>query len=216
MSDTDSFIDEVTEEVRRERLWRLVRRYGWIAVLVVVGIVSTAAVFEWRKAQEQAAAQALGDQLFAALARENPLSRANALASVDATGQGAAITLLLEAGVLAGVDTDRAGEALEAVAADETLPALYRDLAVLKLVVLPDYPLLSDAKIARLAPLTEPGRPLRLLALEHTAVLQLDRGEVEAARATLQQVAEDAAAPATQRQRAQQLLVILGTPEDGS
>ena len=36
MSDTDSFIEEVTEEVRRDRLYGLLRRYGWIAALVII------------------------------------------------------------------------------------------------------------------------------------------------------------------------------------
>ena len=31
MSDTDSFIDEVTEEVRRDALFAQFRRYGWHA-----------------------------------------------------------------------------------------------------------------------------------------------------------------------------------------
>ena len=33
MSNPDSFIDEVTEEVRRDRLFAVFRKYGWIGVL---------------------------------------------------------------------------------------------------------------------------------------------------------------------------------------
>ena len=51
MSESESFINEVTEEVRRDRLFRLARRYGWIAVVAVLVIVGAAAVNEWRKAQ---------------------------------------------------------------------------------------------------------------------------------------------------------------------
>ena len=36
MSDTDSFIDEVTEEVKRDRLFAMMKRYGWIAVVIVL------------------------------------------------------------------------------------------------------------------------------------------------------------------------------------
>ena len=36
MSDTDSFIDEVNEEVRRDRFYFMLKRYGWIAVLAVI------------------------------------------------------------------------------------------------------------------------------------------------------------------------------------
>ena len=39
MSETDSFIDEVNEEVRRDRLYAALRRYGWIAIVAVLAIV---------------------------------------------------------------------------------------------------------------------------------------------------------------------------------
>ena len=35
LSNHDSFIDEVTEEVRRDRLFAAFRKYGWIGVLLV-------------------------------------------------------------------------------------------------------------------------------------------------------------------------------------
>ena len=38
MSDTDSFIEEVTEEVRRDRLYKFLRKYAWVGILAVVTI----------------------------------------------------------------------------------------------------------------------------------------------------------------------------------
>ena len=46
MSDSDSFINEVSEELRRDRLFALMRRWGWLAGLVVLAIVGAAAWFE--------------------------------------------------------------------------------------------------------------------------------------------------------------------------
>ena len=43
MSETDSFIDEVTEEVRRDKLFALFRKYGWIGIAAVLLIVGGAA-----------------------------------------------------------------------------------------------------------------------------------------------------------------------------
>jgi len=63
LSQSDSFIEEVTEEVRRERLFALARRYGWIVVLALVLVIGGAAALEWRKAQARAAAQVLGDRI---------------------------------------------------------------------------------------------------------------------------------------------------------
>ena len=43
MSDTDSFIDEVSEEVRRDKLFGYIRKYGWIAItsVLLLGYVFT-------------------------------------------------------------------------------------------------------------------------------------------------------------------------------
>jgi hypothetical protein len=89
LSETDSFIEEVTEEVRRDKLFALMRKYGWIAILAVLLIVGGAAYNEWRKASEAAAAQALGDSLIAALEIEDATARAAALAKITAESEGA-------------------------------------------------------------------------------------------------------------------------------
>ncbi|WP_159075214.1 hypothetical protein [Celeribacter baekdonensis] len=39
MSQTDSFIDEVTEEVRRDKFYAFLRRFGWIGILAVCVLV---------------------------------------------------------------------------------------------------------------------------------------------------------------------------------
>ena len=86
MSNPDSFIDEVTEEVRRDRLFRAFRRYGWIGVVLVAAIVGGAAFNEWQKASRTATAQALGDGLTAALAAGTPEARAAALDGLKVQG----------------------------------------------------------------------------------------------------------------------------------
>ena len=50
MSNPASFIDEVTEEVRRDRLFAAFRKYGWIGLLLVILVVGGAAYNEWSKA----------------------------------------------------------------------------------------------------------------------------------------------------------------------
>ena len=63
VSDTDSFINEVTEEVRRDQLYGYLRKYGWIAAVAVVAIVGTAAYVEYSKATAAAEAQDGGRRL---------------------------------------------------------------------------------------------------------------------------------------------------------
>ncbi len=66
MSDQDSFIAEVTEEVRKDKFYNFLRRWGWLIGLALLAIVGGAAFNEWRKAQARANAQETGDALRAA------------------------------------------------------------------------------------------------------------------------------------------------------
>ncbi|MEP1697339.1 MAG: hypothetical protein ABJJ69_12435, partial [Paracoccaceae bacterium] len=108
MANEDSFINEVSEEVRRDKLYGFMRRYGWIAIAAVVLIVGGAAAFEWQKAKARSAAQAKGDALVAALSEESPEARSAALNEVpvnDTPGGRAVLALLQAAGAVEAADT---------------------------------------------------------------------------------------------------------------
>ena len=209
MSNPESFIDEVTEEVRRDRLFAAFRKYGWIGVVLVVLTVGGAAYSEWQKATQRAEAQAFGDAVLAALEAETPEARAAALTAVAATGERAGILQLLLASDPA---EDRAGAlaALEKVAADEALPVAYRDLAVLRRVILAGAEMPAADRRAALDPIAAPGRPYRPLALEQMAYLLVEAGDSAAAITALQALSQDQEAPTGLRQRAAQMIVALG------
>ena len=211
VSNNDSFIEEVTEEVRREKLYGYLRRYGWIAVVCVLLLVGGAAWNEYRNAQARNAAQALGDALVDALNEDAPEARAAALAEVQAEGASAAVTLLLRAATQqeAG-DAAGAAATLNALAVDPDAPEMYRDLAAFKAAILPTDDV--EARMAALDALSLPGQPFRLLALEQKAYLTLEGGDVEAAIAIMRQVEEDAAVTRGLRERVQTLMVALGEP----
>ncbi|WP_439508580.1 tetratricopeptide repeat protein [Yoonia sp.] len=215
MSNPDSFIDEVTEEMRRDKLFGYLRRYGWIAVLVVLGIVGGTAWNEYRSAQDRAAAQAAGDALLAALAENDEAARATAMAAVSAAGNAAVITALLTASTQqqAG-QAEAAAASLGALAADPATPAIYRDLAAIKAAMLPVGEM--PARLAALEVLAQPGQPFRLLALEQMAYLTLETGDQTGAVAILRQIAEDAAVTRGLSDRVQTLLIALGEDATGA
>ena len=80
LGQSDSFINEVSEEVRRDRLFGFFRRYGWLVGLVLILVVGGAAALEWRKASGRASAEAAGDALRAAYLETDPARRAAAWA----------------------------------------------------------------------------------------------------------------------------------------
>ena len=67
VSDTDSFIEEVSEEVRRDRLYKFLRKYAWVGILAVVTIVGGTAYLEFQKAQARTEAEELAPLLLTRL-----------------------------------------------------------------------------------------------------------------------------------------------------
>ena len=218
MSDTDSFIEEVTEEVRRDRLFLMLKRYGWIGGLAVVVIVGGAAYREYSKAQELAAAQALGDGMIAALAADEPADRAEALAQVAAGSEtGAAVAKMMRAGALAEAeDAEAAVAVLSEVATDGELPLVYRHIASFKALALQAETLSLEERRLQYEALAQPGAPLSLLASEQLALLDIEAGETEAAIVRLQAITTDATVSRDLQDRATQVIVALGGKPDAA
>lgn len=209
MSNPESFIDEVTEEVRRDKLFAMFRKYGWIGVVLVLAVVGGAAWTEWQRASAAARAQAFGDALLTALEGDTPEARSAALAAVPADGEQVALRDLMLASDPAR-DRAAALAALDKVANDASLPQVWRDLAVLRRSVLQgaDIPL-ADRRAA-LEPLAQPGRVFRVMASEQLAYLLIEEGQTDAAIASLRALVSDAEAPGGLRNRASQMIVALG------
>ncbi len=217
MSQSDSFIDEVTEEVRRDRLYRTFKRYGWIGIVAVLLLVGGAAFNEWRKAQVRAEAEALGDAIIVALGEEDRAARNAALEAIEPqTGGARAIVGLLAAGESGTEAAPESAERLLALADSPDVPQVYRQIAVLKAVALPDAGLSPEDKRTRLEGLAAAPGIVRLLAEEQLALVDIEQGERERALERLGEIADSAEATAGLRQRAAQLIVALdGDIEEG-
>ena len=211
MSDTDSFINEVNEEVRRDKQFRLMKKYGWVAVLLVILLVGGAAFNEWRKSSARTAAQVLGDQILAALQIDDRAGRSVALHALSAQGeQGALVALLASGESVDGGDEDSALKSLQALADDTDLALTYRHLAELKLILLQADTLTPSERIASLEPLAIAGAPFRLLAEEQMAMAQVEAGDTSAALDRLRDILADRDVTAGLRRRVSQLIVALG------
>jgi len=211
VSDTDSFIDEVSEEVRRDRLFKLMKRYGWIGIALVLLLVGGAAFNEWRQATARTAAENLGDQLLSALKNDASSDRIAALNDVNVSGDAAAMVALLKSAEALSSDApDEATAQLKSIATDETAPVVYRHLAELKLILIEGDSISPQDRIARLEALTTAGAPYRLLATEQIAVAEIEMGESDKALDRLAEILADGEVTAGLRRRVSQLIVALG------
>lgn len=213
VSDTDSFIDEVSEEVRRDKLYGMFRKYGWIAITAVILIVGGASWNEYNKAQTRAAAQATGDALLNALDQDEAENRADALQSAALEVSEAEVVrqfLLSSEQARAGETATAADSLTSFVNANPEASQIYKDIAELKALVLGAETMEAGERRSRLEALAQPGAPLALIASEQIAVLDVSEGDSAAAIGRLQSIILDAEATAGLRQRASQLIVALG------
>lgn len=211
MSETDSFIAEVTEDVRRDRLFRFFRRYGWIPALAIVAIVSGTAYNEWAKTLAETEAQNRGDRLLTALEIEDAEARRKEFSSLSfADSENVAVAFLV-----AGMETDQSVELLEKISKDPNQSEYFRELARLKLTMIPGA-VSSDEAVIILTTLSEPGRRYRAPAMELLIAVELQRGNKAEALALLQAHIQDAETSRAQMQRMAELIVALGeTPNLG-
>ncbi|MCV2881540.1 hypothetical protein [Actibacterium sp. XHP0104] len=207
MHHPDSFIDEVTEEVRRDKLFATFRKYGWIGLVAVVAIVGGASWIEYQKASDRAAAQDLGDTLVAAMAQDDAAARVAALDGAGAAGDAGAIAALLAAGESDGAE---AAARYQAVAENMALPDSYRQLATIRMVVAQGADAPAATRRAALEPLAAPGQPFRPIVLEQLALIATEEGDTDTAIAHLREAIAASDATAGLRQRASQLIVALG------
>ena len=223
MSETDSFIEEVTEEVRRDRMFALLKRYGWVLVLLIVLIVGGTAWQAWTKQQASDEAKALGDGILSAMDAEEARARAAGLETVRAEHPGADATrrFLQASALLEAGEAERARETLQSIENNAEVPMIYRQIASFKALSASKDSLGVDERRAGFEALAQPGNLLRLLAEEQIGLIEIETGETAAAIDRFQAILNDAETTAGLQQRAAQVIVALGgepelnTPEQG-
>lgn len=208
MSESDSFIQEVTEEVRQDRMFALWKKWGPLAIAGIALIVGAAALWSWMIAQERAEAEARGG----AFIQAEPTELDQQLALPDQVDGPAQLIAEMSAAAALAADGQgaAAGERYRAIAGRAGITPEYADLALLQAIRAEAANGEAGALIAELDPLAADGAPYRLLATELRAILNLKRGETGAAHADLQAILDDPGATDGLRLRANEMLSISG------
>lgn len=208
MSENDSFIDEVSEEVRRDKLFGFFKKYLWVFIAIVVFIVGGAAVNEYLKAKKEADAQAVGEALLAAQSAND----AGAFGAIAEDGGSAAVLARLDQAAVLAFEGQAGAAAtiLDEIATDSDVLPVYRDLALLKSVMINGENMSAADLDSAFGGLTAIGAPFRLLAIEQRAIVNLRNGDTAAALTDLSEILIDSNATQDLRNRAQELTISLG------
>lgn len=213
---------EVDEELQRDKLLALWKRWGGLAtgaVLVLVVGVAGWQGWEWWQARQAAEAARGFAAAEAPLAQGRPAEAAAALRSFAGgapAGVASVARLHAAAAALEAGDRETGLAVLGSLAEDGSADPMLRDLAVVLAASMEIDTAEPSAVIARLEPLAADGGAWRHLARELIAVAALRAGEQERAVKTLRSLADDAQSPPGVSQRSRELLRALGVEPDAA
>lgn len=208
MSETDSFIQEVTEEVRQDRMFRLWKKYAPYGIAALAAAVAASGGWTWMKHREAQQARETGA---AFLATElDSVEKEQELVGKISGPAAVVAKLRLAATKEEAGDAEGAAALYREVAAEKGIDRAYADLARLEAVRVSAAAADPAQAVAELEPLVAEGAPYRLLALELRAVIRLNAGETDAGHADLTAILSDPGATRGMLDRAMALLLSSG------
>ena len=189
MSENESFIDEVTEEVRRDKLYLFLKKYGWVAILMVIIIVSTSIFVEFRNNARVTASQKLGDFLTESLTQDEGKSGAFDFSS-EGLNDDSLIALLLKAKHFElNSDYKNAKISYNSIINNSEASHGFSDFVKFKLVLLlRDQPSKAEQIFNELI---TPNNPFRLLALEQKVLFNIAEKKWKEAQKNLDLIKSD-------------------------
>jgi hypothetical protein len=211
---TDIF-DEVDEDLRRQQIDRLWKKYGpqsiaafTVVILIAAGIVGWK---EWRKSQARDASYRY-QELIQAGEGVKPKAPDATLAGLDKIQGGLTPGYKLLAqferanALVRDKRLQEAAKILDGIAADGSADQAVRDVATVKSAqLLADGLTLSDMR-TRVGKLAVPDNAFRFVANELIGYAAFRVGDLGAARAAYQSIVADLSAPADVKDRAQMML----------
>ena len=206
MSD-DSFIREVDEELRSDRMQQFWSRYGKIVLAVAAAVIIGTAAYRYYEYSRTAKAQANGDAFMAAIQLAETGKSDDAIAAFRALEKEASPVYKSMAGIRAASELAAKGDVAEAIkqfdavaadsAADENMRAIARIRAGMLLV---DSGSVTEVE-ARVGPLSAPGAPYRASAWEALGLAYYKAGDLENAFKQFEALKKDSDTPVAMRQR---------------
>ncbi len=211
----ESFLKEVDEDLRRDRMRDFAKSYGkWLVAGVVLFLAAIAGWIYWQDRQQRQAA-GKSEELSAIFTdigggRVNTAKpRLQALENADNDIVRASALLTQAAIALETNDRSTALAKYKALSQGD-LPELYQQLGLVRATALEFDSIPPVEVIARMQPLAKAGEPWFGAAGELTAMAHLKQGQKQPAARLFAAIAADPGVPETLRSRATQIAGTLG------
>ncbi|MCU0728499.1 MAG: tetratricopeptide repeat protein [Sphingopyxis sp.] len=215
-SNPDTFVREVDDAVRADRMANIVRDYGrWIIGVILVGLIGFGGWLWWQSHQASVAGEN-GRTFLAALDKAGEGQPKGAATAVEPLAKGddatyRALALMLQGNVaLADGDVRTAVTRFGSVANNAELDPALRNLALVRQTLAEFDTLAPEAVVARLRAIVATPGPAFASAAELTALAELKRGNDAAAGALFKRIAEAPGVEDSLKSRAVQMAGMLG------
>lgn len=213
--ENEAFVREVDDDLRREQMAGLARRWGMVGGgLVLAALVALAAFLWWQNhrtaqagAESEQLAQVLSDVDVGKAKATDP--RLAALADSSRDGNRA-LARMTQAGIAAKAGAADAAARYRAIADDAALPRAVRELAMIRATTLEFDTVAPQQVVARMKPLAVPGAAWFGSAGELVAAADLKLNRRDLAGPLYAAIARDTVVPASIRGRAAGMATVLG------
>jgi hypothetical protein len=219
---SETFLREVDENLRRDQMQTLVKRYAWLIIAaVVLFLAAIGGWLYWQERQQQKVAAQSEEltKVFQDIGTPREPTVAKRLDTLAEEGNDVIrpTALFLRAAIaLQNNDRTSAIATYRKIADDGDLPQAYRDSASVRLTTLEFDQIKPEQVIARMEALTKPGEPWYGTAGELTAMALLKQGKKTEAGRLFASIAADKEVPATIRSRAVEIAGTLGVDASAS
>jgi hypothetical protein len=213
---SETFLREVDENLRRDRMRDFAKRYGtWLIAAVVLFLAASGGWIYWQHYQQQRSERQVEQlaQVYKDIGTGSTTGAAQQLDTLSNSGRkavGASAKFVRAALALQQNDLKGATTRYRDLAADDSLPQPYRDIALIRQTALEFDQIPPQEVISRLAPLAKPGTPLFGTAGEMTAMAMIKQGNKAEAGRLLAAIAKDKSVPEPIRDRTLQIAGSLG------
>jgi hypothetical protein len=213
---SETFLREVDENLRRDRLRDFAKRHGsWLVVAVLLFLAASGGWIYWQHRQLQRSEEQVEQlaQVYKAIGNGNLNGPAKQLDQMSESGRkavGASAAFARAALAIQQNDLKLATAKYRDLAADSSLPQPYRDVALIRQTGMEFDQIPPQEVISRLEPLAKPGNPWFGTAGEMTAMALIKQNKKTEAGRLFAAIAKDKGVPEPIRDRALQLAGSLG------
>ena len=201
--------DEINEELKKDRMTALWQSYGKYVIAFVVAVVAGVSLTQGYSYYIQQRNASSANVFFNAILSDDMTETLEAATKELSEGYVLLAEFRLASELVKNDQVAEAEQHYLSIAARDDIQQIYRDIALLLSVMQAPQSTQASALQTRLNPLISSASPLKGLALEQAAALDVRRGNRAAAIEKLNELVALTDIPASLRRRASQILTVL-------